>query len=51
MKFRAVLVFSAILLVVGPILPAGAESPATPGQPALDQAIEQYIRSHPEVIE
>jgi protein-disulfide isomerase len=40
-----------VLLVIRPALPVGAESPAIPEQPALDQAIEQYIRSHPEVIE
>lgn len=51
MKFRAGLVFTASLLVVGPILPAGTEPSSASGQPALDQAIEQYIRSHPEVIE
>lgn len=51
MKFRAVLALSAALLIVGPILPAGAEPLSAPGPPALDQAIEQYIRSHPEVIE
>ena len=51
MKFRAALVFSMTLFAIGPILPAWAESSATPGQPALDQAIERYIRSHPEVIE
>jgi len=51
MRLRAVLVLTVTLLAVGPILPAWAESPATPGQSALDQAIEQYIRSHPEVIE
>ena len=32
-------------------MPAGAERSSASGQPALDQAIEQYIRSHPEVIE
>lgn len=32
------------------ILPAWAEMSPLPVQPALDQAIEQYIRSHPEVI-
>ncbi len=50
MKLRAVLVFSATVLAVGPILPARAEPSSIPAQPALDQAIEQYIRSHPEVI-
>lgn len=50
MKLRAVLVFSATVLVVGPILPAGAEPSSVPAQPALDQVLEQYIRSHPEVI-
>jgi protein-disulfide isomerase len=32
------------------MLPAWAEPSSVPAQPALDQAIEQYIRSHPEVI-
>ncbi len=50
MKLRAVFVFSATVLAVGPILPAGAEPSSAPVQLALDQAIEQYIRSHPEVI-
>ena len=50
MKLRAVLVFSATVLAVGPILSARAEPSLAPAQPALDQAIEQYIRSHPEVI-
>lgn len=50
MKFRAVLVFSATVLAVGPILSARAEPSLAPAQSALDQAIEQYIRSHPEVI-
>ena len=51
MGLRAVLVLTVTLLAVGPILPAGAESSSAPGQSVLDQAIEQYIRSHPEVIE
>ena len=51
MRLCTVLVFVATLLVVAPTLHAWAESSATPGQPALDRAIEQYIRSHPEVIE
>jgi protein-disulfide isomerase len=51
MRFRDVLLFSVTILAVGPILSAWAESPSVPAQPALDQAIEQYIRSHPEVIE
>ena len=51
MRFRGVLIFIATVLAVGPILSAWAESPSVPAQPALDQAIEQYIRSHPEVIE
>ena len=51
MRFRDVLLFSVTVLAVGPILSAWAESPSVPAQPALDQAIEQYIRSHPEVIE
>ena len=50
MKLRAVLVFSATVLAVGPTLPAWAEPSSASAQPALDQAIEQYIRSHPEVI-
>jgi protein-disulfide isomerase len=51
MRLRAVLLFSVTVLAVGQTLPAWAESPSVPAQPALDQAIEQYIRSHPEVIE
>ena len=51
MRLCAVLVLTAPLLAVGPTLPAWAESSSAPGLPALDQAIEQYIRSHPEVIE
>jgi protein-disulfide isomerase len=51
MRFRDVLLFSVTVFAVGPILSAWAESPSIPAQPALDQAIEQYIRSHPEVIE
>jgi protein-disulfide isomerase len=51
MRLRAVLLFSVTVLAVGQTLPAWAESPPVPAQPALDQAIEQYIRSHPEVIE
>lgn len=51
MRYRDVLLFSMAVLAVGPILSAWAESPSVPAQPALDQAIEQYIRSHPEVIE
>ncbi|MEK7763801.1 MAG: DsbA family protein [Nitrospirota bacterium] len=51
MRLRAVLAFTVAILTIAPILPAWAESSSAPGQPALDQAIEQYIRSHPEVIE
>lgn len=51
MRLRAVLLFSVTVLAVGQTLPARAESSSVPAQPALDQAIEQYIRSHPEVIE
>ncbi len=51
MRYRDVLLFSMAVLAVGPIRSAWAESPSVPAQPALDQAIEQYIRSHPEVIE
>lgn len=51
MRFRDVLLITVTVLAVGPILSAWAESPSVPTQPALDQAIEQYIRSHPEVIE
>jgi protein-disulfide isomerase len=51
MRLRAVLAFTVTILTIAPILPAWAESSSAPGQPALDQAIEQYIRSHPEVIE
>jgi protein-disulfide isomerase len=50
MRLYAALVFCVTVLVVGPILPLWAESLSVPAQPALDQAIEQYIRSHPEVI-
>ncbi len=39
-----------ILLTATTIRPAWAELSPPPVQPALDQAIEQYIRSHPEVI-
>ncbi len=39
-----------VLLTSITILPAWAELSPLPVQPALDQAIEQYIRSHPEVI-
>ena len=51
MRLRAALLFTVTVLAVGQALPAWAESPSVPAQPALDQAIEQYIRSHPEVIE
>lgn len=51
MRLRTALVLSASLLAVGPILPAWAETSSALGPPALDRAIEQYIRSHPEVIE
>jgi protein-disulfide isomerase len=51
MKLRAVLVFSATVLAVGPIRPVWAEPSSVPAQSVSDQAIEQYIRSHPEVIE
>jgi protein-disulfide isomerase len=51
MRFRDVLLFSVTVLAVGQTLPAWGGSPSVPEQPALDQAIEQYIRSHPEVIE
>jgi len=39
-----------VLLTATAILPAWAELSPLPVQPTLDQAIEQYIRSHPEVI-
>ncbi len=39
-----------IVLTATTIRPAWAELSPPPVQPALDQAIEQYIRSHPEVI-
>lgn len=39
-----------VFLTAHTILPAWAELSPLPEQPALDQAIEQYIRSHPEVI-
>jgi len=51
MRLRAALLFTVTVLAVGQALPAWAEAPSVPAQPALDQAIEQYIRSHPEVIE
>lgn len=51
MRLRVTLVLSASLLAIAPTLPAWAESSSASGQPALEQAIEQYIRSHPEVIE
>jgi protein-disulfide isomerase len=51
MRLRAALLFTVTVLAVGQALSAWAESPSVPAQPALDQAIEQYIRSHPEVIE
>ena len=51
MRFHTALVLTVTLFAVGPILPAWAESSSDSWQPALDQAIEQYIRSHPEVIE
>ena len=51
MRLRAVLLFTVTVLAMGLTLPAWAESPSVPAQPALDQAIEQYIRSHPEVIQ
>ena len=51
MRFRDVLLITVTVLAAGQTLPAWAESPSVPAQPALDQAIEQYIRSHPEVIE
>ena len=51
MKRRAALFFTVTVLAVAQTLPAWAEVPLVPAQPALDQAIEQYIRSHPEVIE
>ncbi len=51
MRLRAVLVLTVTILTIAPILSAWAESSSVPGQPALDRAIEQYIRLHPEVIE
>jgi protein-disulfide isomerase len=51
MRLRAALLFTVTVLAVGQTLPVWAEAPSVPAQPALDQAIEQYIRSHPEVIE
>jgi protein-disulfide isomerase len=51
MRLCVVLLFSVTVLVVGQTQPVRAESPSVPVQPALDQAIEQYIRSHPEIIE
>ena len=51
MRTHVALVLTVGLLAFAPILQAWAESSPAPGQPALDQVIEQYIRSHPEVIE
>ena len=51
MRLRSVLLFTVTVLAAGQTLPAWAEPPTVPAQPAMDQAIEQYIRSHPEVIE
>ena len=51
MRLCAALILTVTLFAVCPILPAWAESPLTAEEPALDRAIEQYIRSHPEVIE
>lgn len=51
MRLRAALLFTVTVLAAGLTLPAWAEPPTVPAQPAMDQAIEQYIRSHPEVIE
>jgi protein-disulfide isomerase len=51
MRFRDVLHITVTVLAVSQTLPVWAEAPSVPAQPALDQAIEQYIRSHPEVIE
>lgn len=51
MRLCVVLLFSVTVLMVGQTQPVRAESPSVPVQPALDQAIEQYIRSHPEIIE
>ena len=51
MRFRAVVLLTVTLLAIGPILPAWAGPSSALEQSALDRAIEQYIRSHPEVIE
>jgi len=51
MRLSAVLVLCGVLLAAAAKLPAWAGSSSVPGQPLFDQAIEQYIRSHPEVIE
>jgi protein-disulfide isomerase len=51
MRIPVALVLTVGLLAVASILPAWAEPSSAPEQPPLDQAIEQYIRSHPEVIE
>lgn len=40
-----------VLLAAFPGAPAWADSATVPDQPLLDQAIEQYLRSHSEVIE
>ena len=50
MRFVTKAALAGVSLMAATILPAGAEFSPLPAQPALDQAIEQYIRSHPEVI-
>ena len=51
MRFCVALLLIGALFVALPTSPAWAESLSAPGQPPLDKAIEQYLRSHPEVIE
>jgi protein-disulfide isomerase len=40
-----------VILGISSALPVCAEPSSVPEQPAIDQVIEQYLRSHPEVIE
>jgi protein-disulfide isomerase len=40
-----------VLVVAFAGTPTWAQSETVPAQPSLDQTIEQYLRSHPEVIE
>jgi len=51
MKLSFVLGLCGAVLAAAAMPPASAGSSSAPGQPLFEQAIEQYIRSHPEVIE